>query len=87
MRTKLKENKWLHLSPRVAALVLIVFDKSLLKIAKMHSYILKEKDLTLAEEEGEKTVKFLDRVKITTQETFWQRMYEEKEATQERIAC
>ena len=69
LRTKPETNQWLHLTPRVAALGADAFQQGPVMIKKIHAYLLKE--VNLAENAGEKTVKFVSRVCQVTLETFW----------------
>ena len=69
LRTKPKANKWLHLSPRVAALGADAFEYGPVMITKIHAYLLKE--VNLAENAGEKTAEFVNRMCQITLETFW----------------
>ena len=45
LRTKPEANKWLHLSPRVAALGADAFEQGPIMIKKIHAYLLKEVNL------------------------------------------
>ena len=69
LRTKPEANQWLHLTPRVAALDADVFEQGPVMIKKIHGYLLKE--VNLAENAGEKTAEFVNRVSQVTLETFW----------------
>ena len=69
LQTKPEANKWLHLTPRVAAISIDAFERGPLMIAKIHAYLLRE--LNLAENEGEKSAEFVDRMCQTTLEAFW----------------
>ena len=71
LRTKPEANQWLHLSPRVAALGANAFDQGPILMKKIHAYLLKEKNL--AENAGEKTAQFVNRMGQITLETFWTR--------------
>ena len=42
LRTKPEANRWLHLSPRVAALGADAFEQGPVMITKIHPYLLKE---------------------------------------------
>ena len=69
LRTKPEANQWLHLNPRVAALGADAFEQSPVMITKIHAYLLKE--VNLAENAGEKTAEFVNRMCQITLETFW----------------
>ena len=77
-KDKAEDKQAAHLIPRVAPLGMNDFERGSQMIAKIHSDILKE--LNLTEEEGEQSTKL-----------HWKssdlRMYEEKKAIRERIAC
>ena len=60
LRTKPQANKWLHLSPRVAALGADAFEHGPVMITKIYAYLLKE--VNLAENAGEKTAEFANRM-------------------------
>ena len=69
LRTKPETNQWLHLNPRVAALGADAFEQGPVMITKIHAYLLKE--VNLAENAGEKTAEFVNRMCQITLETFW----------------
>ena len=69
LRTKPEANQWLHRNPRVAALGADVFEQGPVMITKIHAYLLKE--VNLAENAGEKTAEFVNRMCQITLETFW----------------
>ena len=69
LRTKPEANQWLHLNPRVAALGADAFQQGPVMITKIHAYLLKE--VNLAENAGEKTTEFVNRMCQVTLETFW----------------
>ena len=69
LRTKPEANQWLHLNPRVAALGADAFEQGPVMITKIHAYLLKE--VNLAENAGEKTAEFANRMCQITLETFW----------------
>ena len=69
LRTKPEANKWLHLTPRVAALGADAFERGPAMIETIHAYLLEE--LNLAENAEEKTAEFVDRMCEVTLETFW----------------
>ena len=69
LRTKPEANQWLHLNPRVVALGADAFQQGPVMITKIHAYLLKE--VNLAENAGEKTAEFVNRMCQITLETFW----------------
>ena len=69
LRTKPEANQWLHLNPRVAALGADAFQQGPVMITKIYAYLLKE--VNLAENAGEKTAEFVNRMCQITLETFW----------------
>ena len=69
LRTKPEANQWLHLNPRVAALGADTFEQGPVMIIKIHAYLLKV--VNLAENAGEKTAEFVNRMCQITLETFW----------------
>ena len=69
LRTKPEANQWLHMNPRVAALGADAFQQGPVMITKIHAYLLKE--VNLAENAGEKTAEFVNRMCQITLETFW----------------
>ena len=69
LRTKPEANQWLHLNPRVAALVADDFEQGPVMLRKIHAYLVKE--VNLAENAEEKAVEFVNRVCQVTLETFW----------------
>ena len=71
LRTKPEANQWLHQNPRVAALGADAFEQGPVMITKIHTYLLKE--VNLAENAGEKTAEFVNRMCQFTLETFWTR--------------
>ena len=71
LRTKPEANQWLHLNHRVAALGADAFEQGPVMITKIHTYLLKE--VNLAENAGEKTAEFVNRMCQITLETFWTR--------------
>ena len=64
-----KENKWLHFTPRIAALGIDAFDRGPPMIPKIHADLVRE--LNSAENEGEKSTEYRDRTYQTTLETIW----------------
>ena len=69
LTTKPEANQWLHLNPRVAALGADAFEQGPVMITKIHAYLLKA--VNLAENAGEKTAEFVNRMCQITLETFW----------------
>ena len=69
LRTKPEANQWLHLNSRVAGLGADAFEQGPVMITKIHAYLLKE--VNLAENAGEKTAEFVNRMCLITLETFW----------------
>ena len=69
LRSKPEANQWLYLNHRVAALGADAFQQGPVMITKIHAYLLKE--VNLAENAGEKTAEFVNRVCQITLETFW----------------
>ena len=53
LRTKPEDNKWLHLTPRIAALGTDAFERGPAMITKIHAYLVKE--VNLAENAEEKS--------------------------------
>ena len=78
LRTKPEANQWLHLNPRVAALGADAFEQGPVMITKIHTYLLKE--VNLAENAGEKTAEFVNRMRQITLETFWTQEVKGQEA-------
>ena len=64
-----RQTKWLRLTLRVGALGRGRFGVGQPMIAKIHAYLVRE--LKLAENEGEKSAEFVDRMCQTTPEAFW----------------
>ena len=69
LRTKPEANKWLHLTPRIAALVANAFERGPMMIIKIHAYLVKE--VNLAKNAEEKSAEFVSRVCQITLEAFW----------------
>ena len=69
LRTKPEANQRLHLNPRLAALAADAFEQGPVMITKIHAYLLKE--VNLAENAGEKTAEFVNRMCQITLETYW----------------
>ena len=69
LRTKPEANKWLHLTPRIAALGMDAFERGPMMIKKIHAYLVKE--VNLAENAEEKAAEFVNRVCQVTLEAFW----------------
>ena len=67
--TKPKANKWLHLTPRIAALGTDAFERGPAMISNIHAYLLKE--LNLAENAEEKSAEFVNWLCQITLEAFW----------------
>ena len=68
-RTKPKANKWLHFTPRIAAMGMDAFERGPAVITKVLAYLVKE--LNTAENAEEKATKFIDRMRQITLEAFW----------------
>ena len=77
LRTKPEANQWLHLNPRVAPLGADAFEQGPVMITKIHAYLSKE--VNLAENAGEKTAEFVNRMCQITLETFWTQELKEQE--------
>ena len=77
LRTKPEANKWLNLSPRVAALGADAFEHGHVMITKIHAFLLKE--VNLSENAEEKTAEFVNRMCQITLETFWTQEVKEQE--------
>ena len=77
--------KWLHLTPRVAALGTDAFERSPVMIRKIHDYLVKE--VNLAKNAEEKSAEFVNRVCQVTLEAFWHRMLRERKALTGLTAC
>ena len=58
LRTKSGANKWLHLTPRIAALRMDAFERGAAIITKIHAYLVEE--LNLVANEGEKLAQSID---------------------------
>ena len=69
LRTKPEANRWLHLTPRLAALGADAFERGPVMIRKIHAYLVKE--VNLAENAEEKSAEFVKRVCQVTLEAFW----------------
>ena len=69
LRTKPEANKWLHLTPRIAALGADAFERGPVMIKKIHAYLVKE--VNLAENAEVKSAEFVNRVCQVTLEAFW----------------
>ena len=59
-RTKPEANKWLHLTPRIAALGTDALERGPVMIRKIHAYLVKE--VNLAENAEDKSAEFVNRV-------------------------
>ena len=68
LRTKPEANKWLHLTPRIAALGRDAFERRSVMIKKIHAYLVKE--VNLAKNAEEKSAEFVSRVCQVTLEAF-----------------
>ena len=68
LRTKPDANKWLHLTPRIAALGTDAFERAPAMITKIIAYLFKE--VNLAENAEEKSAEFVNRVCQVTLEAF-----------------
>ena len=62
-------NKWLHLTPRIAALGTDAFERGPAIITKIHIILVKE--LNLAENAEEKSAEFVNKMCRITLEAFW----------------
>ena len=69
LRTKPEANRWLHLTPRIAALGADAFERGPAIIRKTHAYLVKE--VNLAKNAEEKSAEFVNRVCQVTLEAFW----------------
>ena len=69
LRTKPEANKWLHLTPRLAALGSDAFERGPAMIKKTHAYLLEESNL--AENAEEKSAEFVNRMCQVALETFY----------------
>ena len=69
LRSKREAMKWLHLTPRIAALGADAFERGPVMISKIHTYLMKE--VNLAEKAEEKSAEFVNRVCQVTLEAFW----------------
>ena len=67
LRTKPEANKWLHLTPRIAALGMDDFERGPAMITRVQAYLVKE--LNLAENAEEKSEEFIDRMCQITLDT------------------
>ena len=77
LRTKPEANKWLHLTPRIAALGADAFERGPVMIRKSHAYLVKE--IKLAENAEEKTAEFVNRMCQVTVEAFCTQNVKRKE--------
>ena len=68
LRTKPEAIKWLHLTPRIAALGTDAFERGPVMIRKIHDYLVKE--VNLAANAEEKSAEFVNRVCQVTLEAF-----------------
>ena len=69
LRTKPEVNKWLHLTPRIAALGADALERFPVMIRKIHAYLVKK--VNLAKNAEEKSAEFVNRVCQVTLEAFW----------------
>ena len=69
LRTKPETNKWLHLTPRIAALGTDAFERGPVRIKKIHAYLIKE--VNLAENADNKSAEFVKKMCQATLEAFW----------------
>ena len=77
LRTKPEANKWLHLTPRIAALGADAFERGPVMTRKSHDYLVKE--IKLAKNAEEKTAEFVNKVCQVTLEAFWTQNVKRKE--------
>ena len=68
LRTKQEANKWLHLTPRIAALGADAFERGPAMIMKIHAYFVKE--VNLVENAEERSAEFVNRMSQVTLKTF-----------------
>ena len=68
LRSKPEASKWLHLTPRIAAVGTDAFERASAMITKIHAYLAKE--VNLAEKAEEKSAEFVNRVCQVTLEAF-----------------
>ena len=68
LRTKPDANKWLHLTPRIAALGADPYERGPAMIRKIYAYLLKE--VNLAENAEEKSAEFVNKMCQVTLEIF-----------------
>ena len=69
LRTKPEANKWLHVTPRIAALGADAFERRPLMIRKIHGCLVK--GVNLAKNAEEKSAEFVNRVCQDTLNAFW----------------
>ena len=69
LRTKPEANKWLHMTPQIAALGTDAFERGPAMITKIHTYMVKE--VNLAKNAEEKSAGFVNRVCQVTLKAFW----------------
>ena len=69
LRRKPETSKWLHLTPRIAALGTDAFERGPVMIKKIHAYLMK--GVNLAKNAGEKSAEFVNRVCQVILEAFW----------------
>ena len=69
LRTKPEANKWLHWTPRIAALGSDAFERGPAMIPMIHAYLVKE--VNLIDDPGEKSAEFVKKMCQVTLEAFW----------------
>ena len=69
LRMKPEANKGLHLTPRITVLYIDAFEPGSTLKTKIHAYLVRK--MNLAENEGEKSVEFIDWMSQITLEAFW----------------
>ena len=69
LRTNPEANKWLPLTPRIAALGTDTFERCPALIRKNHAYLLKE--VNLAEKAEEESADFVNKMCQINLEAFW----------------
>ena len=79
LQTKPEANKWLHLTPQIAALGTEAFQRGPAIITKIHAYLYLVKEVNLAENAEEKSAEFVNRVCQVTLEAFWTQIVKEEE--------
>ena len=69
LRTKPEANRWLHLTPQIAALDADAYERGPVMIRKIHAYLVKE--VNLAENAEEKSAEFVNIACQVTLEALW----------------